>query len=100
VANGYCPCGNISRQGQRDCLECHAAQMREFRRTHEMTDDQRRKGICRSYANVYKNRGVLVPEPCKCGCFDVEMHHDDYDKPLAVEWLCRPCHLDLHAEAA
>lgn len=39
--------------------------------------------------------GVLTkPSACsECGAEGrVEMHHDDYDAPLAVRFLCRPCH--------
>lgn len=76
----------------------HAAYMRQWRKTHPMTTEQRRKDNCRSIAGVYKRRGKLRPEPCAdCGSPHVEMHHPDYSKPLQVEWLCRPCHLAVHS---
>jgi len=75
----------------------HAAYMREWRKSHPMTDDQRRKDRIRSRAGNAKRRGVIVPEPCQnCGGAADEMHHVDYSKPLAVVWYCRPCHVDLH----
>lgn len=86
-----------SRSRQRYCCACHAAYMRSWRKTRPMTPEQRFKDKARSYANVYKKRGHLVPEPCfGCGSEEVEMHHHDYSKPLDVEWLCRPCHMELH----
>jgi hypothetical protein len=26
----------------------------------------------------------------------IHAHHHDYDKPLEVEWLCHPCHIEQH----
>lgn len=62
-----------------------------------MTAEQRLKDICRSYANVYKRRGLLVRASCAdCGSADSQMHHEDYSQPLVVTWLCRACHLRRH----
>lgn len=51
-----------------------------------------------------KKKGILTRECSKCGgdlgeryAF-VNFHHENYDKPLEVIWLCRPCHLKLHNE--
>ena len=80
------------------CRSCFAAYMRGWRPSHPLTDEQREKDTVRSLANVYKQRGKLVPQVCACGSADVEMHHPDYSKPLLVEWTCRACHLKLHKE--
>jgi len=42
--------------------------------------------------NALRN-GVLKRLPCSsCGAENAEAHHEDYSKPLSVEWLCRKCH--------
>jgi hypothetical protein len=74
----------------------HAAYMREWRKTHRMTEEQRKKDSCRSYAREYLKRGKLKKEGCAvCGA-DAQMHHPDYDRPLDVVWLCKKHHQDIH----
>lgn len=45
--------------------------------------------------------GHLQRQPCEvCGTDEsVEAHHDDYAKPLDVQWLCRHHHVRKHAES-
>jgi ribosomal protein S27AE len=41
----------------------------------------------------------LVRMPCiRCGEAKSVAHHEDYDKPLEVMWLCQPCHKQRHKE--
>jgi len=40
--------------------------------------------------------GKLIPELCWCGKKG-EAHHEDYNKPLEVEWMCRQHHMEHHA---
>lgn len=98
LTTGACPRYGGDRRGRRGyCLACFAAYMRDWRKTHPLTREQRRKDTCRSYAGVYKRRGHLAQRPCtECGSAASQMHHEDYSRPLAVTWLCRPCHLSLH----
>ncbi|HUS02411.1 MAG TPA: hypothetical protein VMY77_11825 [Chitinophagaceae bacterium] len=80
------------------CMPCHAEYMRGTRPTYpELTPEQKKKDCARSYLGVYIRRGKVTKQPCeKCGNEKAEGHHENYDKPLEVQWLCRECHLDLH----
>ena len=45
------------------------------------------------------NRLTRVDNCVECASdFAVEAHHDDYDQPLNVRWLCAVCHKRWHAE--
>ena len=50
------------------------------------------------------NRGLIERGSCEvCGAIHgedgaiIHGHHDDYDKPMAVRWLCMPHHRQHHA---
>lgn len=44
-------------------------------------------------------KGLLIPKSCeKCNSEKTIAHHEDYDKPLEVVWLCQPCHKQRHRE--
>ncbi|MCZ0964166.1 hypothetical protein [Paracoccus benzoatiresistens] len=41
--------------------------------------------------------GKLTKQSCEvCGAEKVDAHHDRYDEPLNVRWLCRRHHVKLH----
>ena len=51
----------------------------------------------REIFNHYIRDKHIEKQPCEiCGALDVEAHHDDYDKPLEVRWLCFSCHSKWH----
>lgn len=45
--------------------------------------------------------GIITPKPCEvCGNDNMPLivaHHEDYNKPMDVTWLCRRCHSRRHA---
>lgn len=61
-------------------------------------EDTRRQRSHKAVGNAIKN-GTLVRLPCeRCGNEKSLAHHEDYDKPLDVMWLCQPCHKQRHKE--
>jgi ribosomal protein S27AE len=61
-------------------------------------EDSRRVLAHSAVARAIRN-GDLVRQPCvRCGETKSLAHHEDYDQPLAVMWLCQPCHKQRHKE--
>lgn len=101
------------------------ARMREYRKSHkekvsecnkawrknnpdkwkaQHRADQKRycinnKDVIAAHNEVRKalKTGVLCKKVCeKCGEHGTEAHHDDYNEPLKIRWLCKKCHVEWH----
>lgn len=52
--------------------------------------------VARAAVNwAVKSGKLMKPRICSlCGILAarIEAHHRDYNKPLDIEWLCKPCH--------
>jgi hypothetical protein len=69
--------------------------------SYEITKAWRQADLRRSKAHSMVARaiksGTLQRCPCEqCGNQKSVAHHDDYDKPLEVRWLCQICHVQFH----
>ena len=43
--------------------------------------------------------GRLQKQPCeRCSAMKVLAHHENYNDPLNIMWLCQPCHKQRHKE--
>lgn len=72
--------------------------MREWRKTHPLSKEQRLKADVRSKVKMRLRRRLMKKQPCEvCGSkTNLEAHHDDYSKPYDVRWLCRIHHNEHH----
>jgi hypothetical protein len=74
------------------------AALHEGRRLHRKRHPDR--AVARQAVNNAIARGHLVRSACvECGSTEyVQAHHEDYSKPLEVEWLCFRCHRKRHGQ--
>ena len=61
-------------------------------------EDKRRQQAHKAVAKGLRHGTLLKESCCRCGNEKSVAHHDDYDKPLDVMWLCQPCHKQRHKE--
>ena len=73
--------------------EKHKEQSREFRKNNPEKIAAQQK--CR---RAIKKGELLRPEICsECNVpCKPDAHHEDYNKPYEVTWLCKKCHLNTH----
>lgn len=102
------------------CKECTKVDVKERRATNPAVQDYDRKRGNRQNAEYLKEYREKYPKKYKAhnwvnnalrdgrlskqdNCeecssdFSVEAHHDDYDKPKQVRWLCALCHKRWHS---
>lgn len=90
------------------CRICHNKKNAENREGGRYRESWR-KGTAKWQANNKKQvamhkfmrsaitKGSIVRQPCvRCGDPNSEGHHDDYDKPLDITWLCAKHHKEYH----
>ena len=74
-------------------VELHKEQTKMWR-----SADKRRNQCHNAVARAIKS-GELTRLPCiRCGETKSLAHHENYDEPLNVVWLCQPCHKQRHKE--
>jgi len=98
----------ISRQAMWDILTRRGVKMRSNLRFGEENHFYRGTSDDDNAQNLVEKailKGILKPQPCEvCGANgkfqdgrrEVQAHHDDYNKPLSVRWLCQRHHHEWH----
>jgi hypothetical protein len=61
-------------------------------------EDPRRQRAHNAVTRAIKKERLVRAPCCRCGSERSLAHHEDYDKPLDVIWLCQPCHKQRHKE--
>lgn len=99
----------VSRQAMWDLLRRRTTmrpQLRYGEENHFHRGGARDDDHAQNMAEYAIRIGALIPrdrcEECgSAGTFDdgrraIQAHHDDYNKPLDVRWLCQKCHHEWH----
>ena len=78
-------------RGNRQSPEYHVEYRKQFPKKYKAKN---------AVGNAIRDGRMKKEDTCsKCGSeFSVHAHHDDYDYPLTVRWLCAACHHQWHAK--
>lgn len=95
-----CPkCGGPRKHRRRWCAKCHNEAQKKWLKSkggqwaYASSRGQRHKLVARRYVMTMIERGKLKRKPCEvCGRLEVEAHHNTYEDPLDIRWLCSEHH--------
>jgi hypothetical protein len=91
-------CGAASKKAL--LLDADDAFLRSVKRCEGCFEPEvkRAKVLASTLARKAVRAGVLQEGPCEdCGSTTrIHGHHDDYNQPLQVRWLCASCHRKWH----
>jgi len=82
---------------QSECKVCRRKINPKYVRAHDKKFPQR--AAARRLIGEALRSGLLIKSPYCYECGEKRPtfgHHKNYDNPLAVSWLCRPCHTSHH----
>lgn len=94
-------CKECARKDVRANYEANADHYRAYDRKRGYRPGDPHKVAARMAVNHAIENGRLTKLECEVGvgCRGrIEAHHDDYNKPLDVRWLCKKHHGEVHTE--
>lgn len=69
----------------------------QYQNTRRTSSPEKYRAYC--MVNDAVRHGRLIKKPCViCGKPKTEAHHEDYNRPLDVVWLCREHHVLIHGK--
>jgi hypothetical protein len=89
-ANG----NGMSAEYFREYLKANPGRRRAYSTRWNDANGEKRRAHS-TFWRVFRAFRCVRPETCyACGASGrrIEAHHADYTQPLAVQWLCKPCH--------
>lgn len=76
--------------------EPHRVEARKLQRENQKINEPEKIAARYAVSNAIRD-GRLVKQPCEvCGKENAHGHHEDYSKPLEVNWLCHTHHMERH----
>lgn len=77
--------------------EAFNIQRRERMKYWQQKPEEKIKAKARNVVNLAIKKGKIIRQNCEvCGITNTHAHHEDYNKPLQVQWLCPLHHKEKH----